>query len=218
VKRFVWPAIKTLIAVIAAVALVKIAFFPSQNNSATADISPGYAANVKTVAVTTGNISNTVEVKGRIVQDATVEVQADLAGVVDSVAVEKDAQVNAGEPLLYIKHSEPQSPVTKTDEEGNVTQTPVADKVTKVTRRVNDLISSFQALSKLLNKIQPIVTRLKSVLDKIGSKSDDPAGTGHGPDDAMGQHQTRRHRPELQGHLHPQRRRPVGRRWPSARR
>lgn len=67
----------------------------------------------------------------------------------------------------------------------------VADKVTKVTRRVNDLISSFQALSKLLNKIQPIVTRLKSVLDKIGSKSDDPAGTGHGPDDAMGQHQTR---------------------------
>lgn len=94
----------------------------------------------------------------------------------------------------------------------------VADKVTKVTRRVNDLISSFQALSKLLNKIQPIVTRLKSVLDKIGSKSDDPAGTGHGPDDAMGQHQTRRHRPELQGHLHPQRRRPVGRRWPSARR
>jgi hypothetical protein len=83
---------------------------------------------------------------------------------------------------------------------------------------VNDLISSFQALSKLLNKIQPIVTRLKSVLDKIGSKSDDPAGTGHGPDDAMGQHQTRRHRPELQGHLHPQRRRPVGRRWPSARR
>ena len=94
----------------------------------------------------------------------------------------------------------------------------VADKVTKVTRRVNDLISSFQALSKLLNKIQPIVTRLKSVLDQIGSKSDDPAGTGHGPDDAMGQHQTRRHRPELQGHLHPQRRRPVGRRWPSARR
>ena len=51
---------------------------------------------------------------------------------------------------------------------------------------MNDLISSFQALSKLLNKIQPIVTRLKSVLDKIGSKSDDPAGTGHGPDDATG--------------------------------
>ena len=94
----------------------------------------------------------------------------------------------------------------------------VADKVTKVTRRVNDLISSFQALSKLLNKIQPIVTRLKSVLDKIGSVTDKAAGTGHGPDDAMGQHQTRRHRPELQGHLHPQRRRPVGRRWPSARR
>ena len=129
-KRFVWPALKTLIAVIVAVALVKIAFFPSQNEGASADISPGYAADVKTATVTTGSISNTVEVKGRIVQDAAVDVQADLAGVVDSVAVEKDTLVSAGEPLLYIKHSESQNPVTRTDEEGNVTQTPVADKVT----------------------------------------------------------------------------------------
>jgi len=130
VKRFVWPALKTLIAVIVAVALVKIAFFPSQGDGTTADISPGYAADVKTVPVTKGSISNTVSVKGHIVQDATVEVQADLAGVVDSVAVEKDTQVSAGDPLLYIKHSESQPPVTKTDESGNVTQTPTEDKVT----------------------------------------------------------------------------------------
>jgi len=130
VKRFVWPALKTLIAVVVAVALVKIAFFPSQNDGTTADISPGYAADVKTVPVTKGSISNTVSVKGHIVQDATVEVQADLAGVVDSVAVEKDSQVSAGDPLLYIKHSESQPPVTKTDESGNVTQTPTEDKVT----------------------------------------------------------------------------------------
>ena len=129
-KRFVWPALKALIAVIVAIALVKIAFFPSQNDSATADISPGYAANVNTVTVAKGNIANKIDVKGRIVQDATVEVQADLAGVVDSVAVEKDAQVSAGDPLLYIKHTETQNPTTSTDGEGNVTQTPVADKVT----------------------------------------------------------------------------------------
>ena len=129
-KRFVWPALKTLIAAIVAVALVKIAFFPSQGDGTTADISPGYAADVKTVPVTKGSISNTVSVKGHIVQDATVEVQADLAGVVDSVAVEKDTQVSAGDPLLYIKHSESQPPVTKTDESGNVTQTPTEDKVT----------------------------------------------------------------------------------------
>ena len=88
VKRFVWPALKTLIAVVVAVALVKIAFFPSQSDGTTADISPGYAADVKTATVTKGSIANKVEVKGHIVQDATVEVQADLAGVVDSVAVE----------------------------------------------------------------------------------------------------------------------------------
>ncbi|OLO43295.1 biotin-requiring enzyme, partial [Actinomyces oris] len=130
VKRFVWPALKTLIAVVVAVALVKIAFFPSHSNGTSADISPGYAADVKTATVTTGSISNTVSVKGHIVQDATVEVQADLAGVVDSVAVEKDSQVSAGDPLLYIKHSESQPPTTKTDESGNVTQTPTEDKVT----------------------------------------------------------------------------------------
>ena len=129
-KRFVWPALKTFLAVVVAVALVKIRLLPLARTSATADISPGYAADVKTATVTTGSISNTVEVKGRIVQDAAVDVQADLAGVVDSVAVEKDTLVSAGEPLLYIKHSESQSPVTRTDEEGNVTQTPVADKVT----------------------------------------------------------------------------------------
>ena len=64
VKRFVWPALKTLIAVIVAVALVKIAFFPSQSDGTTADISPGYAADVKTVPVTKGSISNTVDFSG----------------------------------------------------------------------------------------------------------------------------------------------------------
>jgi len=114
VKRFVWPALKTLIAVIVAVALVKIAFFPSQGDGTTADISPGYAADVKTVPVTKGSISNTVSVKGHIVQDATVEVQADLAGVVDSVAVEKDTQVSAGDPQDKVTWSTIYAPVSGT--------------------------------------------------------------------------------------------------------
>ena len=36
-KRYVIPALKVLIAVIVAVALAKIAFFPDQGDSATAD-------------------------------------------------------------------------------------------------------------------------------------------------------------------------------------
>ena len=73
VKRYVIPALKVLIAVVIAVALAKIAFFPDQGDSATADITPGYQLSTKTTTVTVGDISSTVEVKGKIVQDKAVE-------------------------------------------------------------------------------------------------------------------------------------------------
>jgi len=130
VKRFVWPALKALIAVIVAIALVKIAFFPDQGDSATADITPGYQLSTKTTTVTVGDISSTVEVKGKIVQDKAVEAKATLTGVVDSFGVEKGGHITQGAPLVYLKKVEPQQPKVTTDEEGNTTQTEVPDKVT----------------------------------------------------------------------------------------
>ncbi len=129
-KRYIMPALKVLIAVVVAVALAKIAFFPDQGDSATADITPGYQLSTKTTTVTVGDISSTVEVKGKIVQDKAVEAKATLTGVVDSFGVEKGGHITQGAPLVYLKKVEPQQPKVTTDEEGNTTQTEVPDKVT----------------------------------------------------------------------------------------
>ncbi|MDU0348851.1 efflux RND transporter periplasmic adaptor subunit [Actinomyces sp. MRS3W] len=133
-KRYVLPTLKILIAVVIAVALVKIAFFPDTATGTTANIDPGISAVTQTTTVTTGDISNTVDVSGQIVEDAAVEAQATLNGVVDSFAVQKGATVTQGEPLVYLKQVEPQEPtVVSVDEEGNTVQTPVEDKVTWAT-------------------------------------------------------------------------------------
>ena len=89
-KRYVIPALKILIAVVIAVALTKIAFFPDQGDSATADITPGYQLSTKTTTVAVDDIFSTVEVKGRIMQDKAVEAKATLTGVVDSLAILRD--------------------------------------------------------------------------------------------------------------------------------
>ncbi|RAX19710.1 efflux RND transporter periplasmic adaptor subunit [Actinomyces sp. Z5] len=130
VKRYVLPTIKLLIGVAIAVALVKIAFFPDSDSGTTANISPGINVTTQTTVVTTGDIANTVDVSGQIVEDAAVEAQATLNGVVDSFAVSKGATVTQGEPLVYLKQVEPQQPIIGTDEDGNPVETPVEDKVT----------------------------------------------------------------------------------------
>ena len=132
-KRYVLPTVKMLLFILIAVSLTKIAFFPSQKEGTTADITPGFDNAIQVVEATTGDIASTVDVKGRIVEDAAVSAPATLTGTVDSLAVSKGDWVEAGAPLLYLKKTTPQEPVTSTDAEGNTTTTPQADKVTWAT-------------------------------------------------------------------------------------
>lgn len=125
-KKYILPAVKIFIAVVIAIALTKIAFFSGQENKEQADISSGLEVTTRTTTATVGDITSTVEVKGQVVQDKAVEAKATLTGTVDSLTVAKDAMITQGEPLLYLKKTEPQEP--KTDAEGN-TVTP-SDKVT----------------------------------------------------------------------------------------
>ena len=125
-KKYILPAVKIFIAVVIAIALTKIAFFSGQENKNQADISSGLEVTTRTTTATVGDITSTVEVKGQVVQDKAVEAKATLTGTVDSLTVAKDAMITQGEPLLYLKKTEPQEP--KTDAEGN-TVTP-SDKVT----------------------------------------------------------------------------------------
>lgn len=132
-KRFVLPTLKVLIALVIAVALTKIAFFPSSGQEATTGPSAGFEIAAQTTTATVGDVSNTIDVKGQVVQDAAVNAPATLAGSVDSFAVSEGATVTKGEPLVYLKKVEPQDPAVSTDEDGNEVTTPVADKVTWAT-------------------------------------------------------------------------------------
>ena len=129
-KRYVLPALKILIALVIAVALTKIAFFPSQTEGASAGPTPGFSVGTQTTTATLGDISNTIDVKGQIVEDAALEAQATLEGVIEGFAVDKGATVTQGAPLLTIVKTEAQDPqvIGETDEKGMV---PQPDKVTR---------------------------------------------------------------------------------------
>lgn len=134
-KRYVLPALKILIALVIAVALTKIAFFPSQTEGASAGPTPGFSVGTQTTTATLGDISNTIDVKGQIVEDAALEAQATLEGVIEGFSVDKGATVTQGAPLLTIVKTEAQDPqvIEETDEEGMVTtrEVPQPDKVTR---------------------------------------------------------------------------------------
>nr|WP_250649921.1 MULTISPECIES: efflux RND transporter periplasmic adaptor subunit [unclassified Actinomyces] len=116
-----------------AVALAKIAFFPDGGDETSTGPTPSYEVATQTTQAVIGDISNTVGVKGQVVEDAAVQAQATLNGVVDSFDVAKGSYVTAGAPLIYLKKVEPQEPIQEVGEDGTVTTIPVADKVTWAT-------------------------------------------------------------------------------------
>ncbi|WP_244960145.1 efflux RND transporter periplasmic adaptor subunit [Actinomyces faecalis] len=131
-KRYVLPALKILIALVIAVALTKIAFFPSQKEGTAAGPTPGFSVGTQTTTVTVGDIANTIDVKGQIVEDAALEAQATLEGVVEGFSVDKGATVTQGEPLLTIRRTEPQEPrIVEDPAEDAPREIPQPDKVTR---------------------------------------------------------------------------------------
>lgn len=133
-KRYVLPTIKVLIALVIAVALTKIAFFPEGGDETATGPAPSYEVTTQTTRAVIGDISNTVDVKGQVVEDAAIQAQATLNGVVDSFDVAKGAYVTAGAPLVYLKKVEPQEPLDGgVDEEGKPIVIQRADKVTWAT-------------------------------------------------------------------------------------
>lgn len=126
------PTLKVLIALVIALSLTKIAFFPSSGASGTTSTAPSFTTTAPTVTVTSGDISNAVSVEGQIVEDAPVEAKSTLAGSVARLIYEEGAQVAVGEPIMTLKKTEPQEPQNSTDAEGNPTTIQPEPKVTWV--------------------------------------------------------------------------------------
>ena len=118
-KRYIMPTLKVLIAAAIAVALTKIAFFPSSSAPTQAGLEPGFTVSAPTVTVATGDISNAVAVEGQIVEDAPLEAKSTLAGTVARLIYEEGATVSAGEPIMTLKKveaPEPAAPAAPADE------------------------------------------------------------------------------------------------------
>ncbi len=120
-KRYVFSAFKVLIALIIAIALTKIAFFPDQKENAGPELTPDFLVTTPTVTVEKGDISNTVDVSGLIVEDSAVTAPATLNGTVNQLWYNNGDHVEAGEPILTIKNVKPQDPIEGEDDEGNPT-------------------------------------------------------------------------------------------------
>lgn len=132
-KRYILPSLKLLLFLVIAVALTKIAFFPSQSqgqNQATLD--PSYTVVIPTVTVEKGDITNTVDVAGQIVEDAPVSAPATANATVARLIYENGDTVSAGESIMTLAEVTEQDPIVSTDEEGNETVTE-QDPVTKYT-------------------------------------------------------------------------------------
>ena len=116
-RRIVFPALRLVIWAVIAVALVKIAFAGSDIAAAEDPLRPSAQVVEPTVAVSTGTITNTVDVQGSVVADPPVPAKATLAGTVSKVIVPNGTAVVQGAPLLEITLETPVEPTVTTDPE-----------------------------------------------------------------------------------------------------
>ena len=116
-RRIVFPVLRLVIWAVIAVALVKMAFAGSDISAAEDPLQPSAQVVEPTVAVSTGTITNTVDVQGSVVADPPVPAKATLAGTVSKVIVANGAAVVQGAPLLEITLETPVEPTVTTDPE-----------------------------------------------------------------------------------------------------
>ncbi|MDQ0894483.1 efflux RND transporter periplasmic adaptor subunit [Agromyces ramosus] len=116
-RRWIWPVLKSIVVLVIAVALVKLAFFPDHPSDEAA-ISPTGAVQQPQVPVRVDTIKNDVVLTGTVNADAAVPVKATAAGAVDEVFVAAGAQVVAGDVLFDIKVENPVEPVESAGPDG----------------------------------------------------------------------------------------------------
>lgn len=113
VRRYVFPVIWMLLIGVIAVALAKMAFFPSGEAGATEEtITPGaefdeYAL----VAAETGDISSTLELSGTVEADEGTPLEATTSGEINKIWRHDGDRVTKGERVLQVRYpveSEPQ--------------------------------------------------------------------------------------------------------------
>lgn len=121
-RRLIMPILRLLVAVVIAIALVKLAFFnsPAEEKAKEpwADFSPS------TVVANVGDISQDLLLDGSVVVDPATDLKATAAGKVARFEVADGDYVEVGAPLLTVTRQEQGEPTEERNEEGQVTTTP----------------------------------------------------------------------------------------------
>lgn len=120
-KNLIWNIVKTTLLVIICVALIKIAFFPSQKTdeaTPSADFSP------VTTQAEVGDISNTLTLAAAVQLDPSQTAKATASGTVFKLNVSDGDAVGEGDTLFVIRKETPQEPLQGVDEMGNPTMKP----------------------------------------------------------------------------------------------
>lgn len=104
-RRWIFPILLLIVCAAVAVALVKLAFFPDQTDAA-API-PGGRVSAPVVAVTTGDITDQLQVDGTIARDDAITVRSQVEGVITKVDVAQGQSIAAGQVLFTVKQTDP---------------------------------------------------------------------------------------------------------------
>src|SRR6185437_8371682 len=106
-RRWVFPVIRIVLVAAIAVALVRLAFFPSGETRAADPAVPTGELTDPVASVSTGTIVNDVTVTGSIVVDDAVSARATAAGTVDKLQATVGQQVDAGAVLFDVRVETP---------------------------------------------------------------------------------------------------------------
>ncbi|WP_369963749.1 efflux RND transporter periplasmic adaptor subunit [Leifsonia sp. EB34] len=148
-RRWVFPVIRIVIVAAIAVALVKLAFFPSGETRASDPATPTGQLTDPVATVTTGTIVNDVTVTGSIVADDAVPARATAAGTVNKVQATVGRPVDAGAVLFDIRVETPRDPVLETAPDGtqSMTERKPAISYTEVTAPIAGVLSELPVLA-----------------------------------------------------------------------
>ena len=148
-RRWVFPVLRIVLVGAIAVALVKLAFFPSGESTAADPATPTGQLTDPVTTVTTGTIVNDVTVTGSIVADDAVPARATAAGTVNKVQATVGKPIDAGAVLFDIKVETPRDPVVETGPDGTQTMTErkPAISYTEVTAPISGVVSELPVLA-----------------------------------------------------------------------
>jgi len=104
-RRWIFPILLVLVLGAAALALVKIAFFPDTSPSAALEPSAQIADPV--VAVERAQVANELSLTGTIARDTAYPVRSEVDGTVTAVHVGAGQPVVAGQKLFTVKQADP---------------------------------------------------------------------------------------------------------------